>query len=130
MKAVDTNIIVRLVAHDDPKQYALADQALGQSVLVPITVLLETAWVLETRYAMKRRAIAGVLRDIVDLPTVNVDQADLIGWALDRFQGGADFGDMLHLVSARESEAFVTFDKALSKQAGNGAPLPIETLKA
>jgi len=51
MIAIDTNILVRIAANDDPAQVAIARGLMhGHTVLIPRAVLLETEWVLHARY--------------------------------------------------------------------------------
>lgn len=78
-------------------------------------------------YRWPRIAIAAGLRDLLDLPCLESAPSD-IGWAVERFEAGADFADAVHLISAASAEAFVTFDRALAPGAGPDTPLPIETL--
>lgn len=50
MRAIDTNILVRLVARDEPEQLRIAAEIVeAGGVLVLPTVLLETEWVLRSR---------------------------------------------------------------------------------
>ncbi|WP_162806744.1 type II toxin-antitoxin system VapC family toxin [Sphingosinicella terrae] len=130
LKAADTNVIVRIIVRDDPDQITIIDALLEQSLFVPITVLLETVWVLSSRYRMQRRDIADAMENLLDLPAIVVDEPDLILWALGRFRNGADFADMLHLIVSRETEGLVTFDKGMPKAAAEQAPVPIITLRA
>ena len=114
MKAIDTNLIVRLLARDDPPQRAAARAVLarGDVLLLP-TVLLEAEWVLRSRYAMKRRGIAERLLAIVRLEGVaSISRAAMIS-ALSAYAQAGDFADLLHAALAAEAgaEAMVTFDR-------------------
>lgn len=111
--------MVRLVARDDPRQFAVAEQLLAEPVLVLPTVMLETIWVLRTIYELPPRVIGDHLRRILGLPTVRSDSRELL-WALDRFEAGADFADMFHLALAAKHEAtsFATFDRKIGGKAG------------
>lgn len=129
LKAIDTNVVVRIIVRDDPDQVSVVDALLEQSLFVPITVLLETVWVLSSRYRMPRLDIADALQRLLDLPAIAVDDPALIVWALEQFRQGADFADMLHLVASREAEALVTFDRSMPKAAEN-SPVPVVTLRA
>ncbi|MBX9881725.1 MAG: type II toxin-antitoxin system VapC family toxin [Sphingomonas sp.] len=128
MKSVDTNVLARFVVGDDPAQSARAAQLLQASCFIADTVLLETAWLLGSRYAMDRASVAATLRDLIDLPSVSVGDADGLCWAIERFAAGADFADMLHLHGSRSADAFVTFDQKVARVAAAASPLPIETL--
>lgn len=126
MKAVDTNILVRYLTGDDPEQAKRATLVLSGGCYVPNTVLLETAWLLSSRYGLDRSHLAATLSDLLLLPDLTVSDADLVRWAVERFAAGADIADMLHLISSRGADTFISFDKRLAAQAGPSAPMPIE----
>lgn len=127
-KVVDTNVVVRLLVADDEAQGRVAESLLGDRLFVPLTVLLETVWVLSSRYRLDRAGIAESLRRLLDLPAIHVDDPELVRWAVDRFGRGADFSDMIHMISGRHGQAFLTFDRHLAKTAGDKSPLPVVTL--
>lgn len=126
MRAVDTTILTRYVLDDDAVQSPLAAAILDTPCYASDTVLVETAWLLSSRFRFDRADLAATLRDLVRLPSLTVSDTDLVEWAIDRFAAGADFPDMMHLLSARHADVFVSFEKELAKQAGPNAPLPIE----
>ena len=94
---------------------------------VPATVLLETEWVLRSRYCLPRSTVAAALRMIIDLPHA-IDIPPNTGWAIDRLEQGADFADVIHLATVSNASRFATFDQKLAAKAGPATPLPIETL--
>lgn len=126
MKAVDTNVLARYVIGDDPVQSPLAAKTLSQPCYVSDTILIETAWLLSSRFGLDRADLAATLNDLVSLPALTVGEPDLIAWAIARFADGADFADMMHLIGGRHADAFVSFKTKLAKQAGPDAPVPIE----
>ncbi len=126
MRAVDTNIIARYVTADDPVQTPLATAVLATPCYVSDTVLLESAWLLGSRYRIPRARLAAILFDLVHLPTVTVSDSELILWAIGQFAAGADFADMMHMLSGRYTDSFVSFENNLEILAGPAAPLPIE----
>jgi predicted nucleic-acid-binding protein len=126
MKAVDTNIVARYVTNDDPVQSPIATAVLAQPSYISDTVLLESAWLLSSRYGFGRALLAETLGDLIDLPSVTVSDPVLIRGAIGRFADGADFADMMHLISGRHADAFVSFEDRLDRIAGPDAPLPIE----
>lgn len=128
MRAVDTNILARFVLADDPRQAALAAGVLRDPCYIADTVLLETAWLLSSRFALGRDVLAATLRDLIDLPNVTVSDLAGLRWAIERFAQGADFADMLHVHAARGTDAFVSFEKRLARLAGPDSPVVIETL--
>ena len=126
MKAVDTNVIVRYLTADDPVQTPLATAIFSTACFVPDTVLLETAWLLTSRYRIPRAELAATLSDLVHLPTITVSDSDHVLWAIERFAAGADFADMMHIISGRGADAFISFEDRLDILAGPDVPMPIE----
>jgi predicted nucleic-acid-binding protein len=116
--AVDTNVVVRFLTRDDPVQAVRARSLIEKgSVLVLQTVILETAWVLRSRYRFDRAAVASGLRQLLGLPGVIVEDPESVAQALDLHDRGFDFADALHLASSRPAEAFATFDNRLRRRA-------------
>lgn len=116
MLAVDTNVIVRLLVNDDPRQGAVArDVFESDEVWIGVTVLLEAAWVLQSVYGLTAAEVAKALRGLLGLPNVRVEDAVVIGSALDAASGGLQFADALHLARTPEGAEFVTFDRALAR---------------
>ncbi len=113
VKSVDTNILVRFVLNDDALQTPIARKIIDGGVHVSLTVLLETAWLLGSRGRMTRAELNEALRTLLDVETIYFDDAESVRVALDLHAKGADIADTLHLVAARGSEAFVTFDKGV-----------------
>jgi len=118
MLAIDTNIIVRYLTGDHPKQ-SVAAQVLvdGYKVFVCTTVLMETEWVLRSVYGFVPERIANALAAFAGLPNVTLENPELAAKALNWMEQGVDFADALHLVAARECEAFVSFDRGFAKAA-------------
>jgi predicted nucleic-acid-binding protein len=60
MRGLDTNILVRYLAADDEKQLAAADRLMAQcrrrqeQLFVPVLVVCETVWVLESKGRLRR----------------------------------------------------------------------------
>ena len=98
-----------------------------EDFILTATVLLETEWVLRSRYRFTRSARARALRMILDLPGL-VEAPSNAPWAIARMEAGADFADMLHMATASGATRFATFDKRVSRKASSDTPLPIELL--
>lgn len=128
MKAVDTNILARALVRDDIQQAKIADSLIAAGIFIPLTVMLETAWLLGSRYKVGRLALADIMSDVMDLPNVEVEQADGFRWALAQFRAGADIADAIHVLAANGAEAFVTFDAEAFRKLVD-PPLAIEVLK-
>ena len=121
--AVDTNVVVRYVTRDDPAQERQARAVfLANRVFVPMTVLLETEWVLRCTYRYAPEQIAEALTMIVENEGVRVENPDATRRALGAFRQGIDLADALHLASCAGLDRFVTFDRPLSRRAARAFP--------
>lgn len=118
MTAVDTNVVVRLLTGDDPRQAAAARLLFAsEPVWLAKTVLLETAWVLRSLYALSDSAVHGSFTKLLGLPNVHVEDSAAVSAALTLAAQGLEFDDALHLMSRPAGSAFVTFDKASVRRA-------------
>jgi len=121
MIAIDTNIVVRILARDDPDQSPRARALVhANQVFVASTVFLEAEWVLRSIYRMDKAVVAATLRAFAGLPTVNLEDPARVLQALDWADEGLDFADALHLASAGGCDGFFTFDQGLAKLAPRG----------
>ncbi len=128
MRSIDTNVVVRWLIRDDPRQAAIADEIMDQPIEVAPTVLLELAWVLTSVGGMSREQFADAMLAILAIRTAFIQDRGQLRWAVDRFRAGADWEDVMHIVATREAASFATFDKAVRKQAGASTPVPVEVL--
>lgn len=118
MLAIDTNVIVRLLADDHPEQSAKAKHIFEQeTVFVTLTVLLETEWVLRSAYGFEPARVIGALRALAGLRNVVVQDAPSLAKALAWAERGVDFADALHLSQTSDCDAFLSFDVRLAKAA-------------
>jgi predicted nucleic-acid-binding protein len=118
MRAVDTNVVVRLLAKDHPEQSARAFAVFGGGdTWVPVTVMLETEWVLRSAYRSEPRKIVALFRSMFGIPGVAVENAAAVTQALDWYEHGMDFADALHLATAQGCDGFATFDRDFIKTA-------------
>jgi len=124
MLAIDTNLVVRYLTNDHPEQSPRARSLInGQPVFVPVTVTLETEWVLRSTYGYNKAEIIRALRSFGGLPTVEMEDAEIVSSALDLADAGMDFADALHLGRSMHCEGFATFDRRLvnaAQTAGRG----------
>jgi predicted nucleic-acid-binding protein len=128
LKAVDSNILARALVRDDVRQAEIADALIAEGIFIPLTVMLETAWLLGGRYKVGRLALADILSDIMDLPNVEVEQGNGVRWAVAQFRAGADIADAIHVLGANGAEAFVTFDGEAFRKLAD-PPVAIEVPK-
>lgn len=126
MIAIDTNIVVRYVAFDDPDQSPRA-QALvdGEDVFVSATVILEAGWVLASRHGFSPADVAASLRAFLGLPTVSVDDPITLKLALEWVSSGLGFADAMHLSHAQTKAEFATFDRKLARTGTGLSRVPI-----
>jgi predicted nucleic acid-binding protein len=124
MLVADTNVVVRYLTNDDPAQAARARQLLERDdVFVPLTVLLESEWVLRAVFGFPPADVVRGLRAFAGLPRVTVENPGTAAVALDWAEHGLDFADALHLAAAQAHDGFVSFDKTLARRARRlGAP--------
>lgn len=126
MTGLDTNVLVRYVMQDDPRQSALATQLVEslsaeEPGFVPVVTLVELVWVLSGSYALDRAQVARVLEALLRSKELLIDRADLVAQALKRFSAsGADFADALieRIAFAAGCTTTMTFDAGAAKSAG------------
>ena len=125
MLALDTNVLARFVLADDDAQHAAAVAAMAApSLFIGVTVLIELSWLLINTYSYPKRRVLEVLTAIVGLPNITVDRRVLVERALDWAAEGMDFADALHLATAQDCEALVTFDRSFARRAERAGATP------
>ena len=118
MIAVDTNVLVRLLTGDDPKQEAAARSLFGrESIWIAKTVLLETAWVLRSLYRFEEAAIRDAFIKLLGLENVQAEDESTVAAALALTRAGVEFADALHLASRPPETRFVSFDQSFVQRA-------------
>jgi len=127
MTAVDTNIVVRFLTEDDKAQALRAKDLLrSTNCFVPVTVLLESAWVLESIYDFPRERVHMALHRLLGLPNLTVGSSIAVRQALSWYGKGMDFADGLHLALSQTCENLSTFDEAFIRSAGGTGGCPVE----
>ena len=118
MIAVDTNVLVRLLTGDDPKQYATAKSLFSSGhVWIAKTVLLETDWVLRSLYGFDEASIRDAFVGLLGLDNVYMEDQDSVGAALALTGQMIEFADALHLSSRPAGAKFYSFDRSLVRDA-------------
>lgn len=118
MIAVDTNVVIRLLTQDEPRQARRAVALFrSEEIWLPKTVLLEAEWVLRSLYDFPAERTVAALRKLAALSNVRTEDAAAVAAALDWAALGLDFADALHLASRVEAATFVSFDRSLVKRA-------------
>ncbi|GMV16371.1 MAG: type II toxin-antitoxin system VapC family toxin [Polyangiaceae bacterium] len=122
MRAVDTNVLVRLLARDDPKQVAAAEAFVSPGAWVSHLALVETSWVLSSVYEVPPAQIASAIEMLLDHQTLAVQDPDVVAAALAHFRKrpSLGFSDCLMLEVARRAGHLPlgTFDRDLAKLDG------------
>ena len=122
MRALDTNVLVRLIARDDPKQVAAAEAFVAQGAWVSQLVLAETIWVLEAVYELKPDKLAQAVEMLLSHAQLALQEPDVVKAALEHFRRrpALGFSDCLVLEMARKAGHLPlgTFDRALAKLNG------------
>jgi predicted nucleic-acid-binding protein len=84
MRALDTNVLVRYLVVDDEAMASRAlrlfkeAEGLGEAFLVTTPVLLESLWVLRSKYRLLRRDIVQALERLLALPVLQFEEPSLV----------------------------------------------------
>ena len=122
MRAVDTNVLVRLVTRDDAKQVAAAEAYVAPGAWVPHLALAEATWVLASVYGRGPEAIAIAVEMLLNHQQLTVQDADTVAAAIELFRRrpAVGFSDCLMVEVTRKAGhgPLGTFDRALGKVDG------------
>jgi predicted nucleic-acid-binding protein len=124
MIGIDTNVLVRYLAQDDPAQSARATRLIESELserqpgFIGVIVLVETCWVLKRLYGATVSELRDTVRDLLDARQLVVEQREAVARALVRLgEVSGDLADALILGTAEAAgcERIVTFDKAAAR---------------
>src|ERR1700756_1179845 len=122
MRAVDTNVIVRIVGGDAPEQLRAAERFAAGGAWVSHVVLAEATWVLDAVYQRTARQIAAAIDMLLNHKDFTLQDSDVVAAALEEFKErpALAFSDCLVLEIARKAAhvPLGTFDRNLAKLAG------------
>ena len=122
MRALDTNVLVRLLVRDDPRQVKLAEEFVSKGAWVSHLVLVETLWVLDAVYKRSADQLGHAVEMMQNHVTLTVQDADVVASALAAFRArpSLGFSDCMVLEIARKSGHLPlgTFDRDLAKLDG------------
>ena len=122
MRAVDTNLLVRLIVRDDAAQAAAAEAFVAPGAWVPQIALVEAIWVLGSIYGMKPQQIAVAVEMLLNHKDLTLQDADAVAAALGHFRKrpALGFSDCLVLEASRKAGHLPlgTFDRRLGKLEG------------
>ena len=127
MLGLDTNVLVRFLVRDDEAQFERARRLIKREVgtrekiLISLLVLLETEWVLRSRYGLQKHQIVDAISGLLDATELELEDEPTIEEALyDWKEGVAEFADCL--IGARHRRlgcrATATFDAGAVKLPG------------
>ncbi len=127
MLALDTNVLVRFLVRDDAAQFARASQLIasevqaGRKLYLCQLVLLETSWVLRSRYQMGKANIIVAIQALLESSDVQFEDESCVEEALFNWKNqNADFADCLIIAHNRHSgcRATASFDSKANKLPG------------
>jgi predicted nucleic-acid-binding protein len=122
MRAIDTNVLVRLITRDDERQVETAEEFVSKGAWVSHLVLAETSWVLDSVYDRTPEQIAKAIGMLLDHKQLTIQDQDAVEAALEKFRKnkGISFSDLLILEIARKNGHLPlgSFDRELAKLEG------------
>ena len=121
----DTNVLLRVVVHDDPEQADAARALLQRAtvVAIPVPVLCEFAWVLKRTYARGANDVAAAIEAVTEIDVVVTD-LPAVEAGLSSLRAGGDFADgvIAHQGEALGGTVFASFERrAVARLRSNGA---------
>ena len=124
MKALDTNILVRFLVQDDVKQankviqlFTKAEQY-NEPLFIPLLVVLEVIWVLQSAYNVSRQDIVLAISDLLQMQVFEFEnQKTLRDFVNSANKYSYDLSDILISQAALSAtcETTLTFDKKASQ---------------
>ena len=122
MRAVDTNVLVRLIVRDDSWQVAAAEAFIAAGAWVPHLALAETTWVLSTVYELPPPSIATAIDMLLNHQQLTLQDEDVVAAALAQFKRrpAVGFSDCLMVAIASKAghSPLATFDRDLARIEG------------
>jgi predicted nucleic-acid-binding protein len=130
MTGLDTNVLVRYLAQDEPKQAARATRLIEEELsvaepgFISLVVLVELCWVLRRLYSASADELLATVEDLLNTPRFQLDRRDVVTATVQFMKAGesakAGFADALiaQLAAAQGCSRTVTFDKAAVRYAG------------
>ena len=131
MIGLDTNILVRYLAQDDPKQSAVVTRLIENDYdredycFINRIVLCELVWVLQRAYKIEKSKIIDIIEQLLHTTQFNCQSPDIIWKALNLYKkGSADFADYLSSAINQNQgcEYTMSFDKKALKSEGYISP--------
>jgi len=122
MRAIDTNLLVRLIVRDDAAQVAASEEFIASGAWVSHLVLAETLWVLDAVHELTPAQLAVAVEMLLNHEHLAIQDPDVVARALANFRGrpALGFSDCLVLEIARKAGHLPlgTFDRGLARLDG------------
>ena len=122
MRAVDTNLLVRLITRDNARQVAAADEFVDKGAWVSVLALVEATWVLSAVYELGASAIQNAVEMLLNHRSLTLQDPDVVAAALKSFRNrpALGFSDCMLIELARKAGHLPlgTFDRHLGKLEG------------
>jgi len=122
MRAVDTNVLVRLITRDAARQVAVADTFIEKGAWVSVLALAEATWVLAAVYGLRAAALVTALEMLLNHKDLTLQDSDVVAAALELFRSrpALGFSGCLLLELARKAGHLPlgTFDRTLGRLEG------------
>ena len=130
MIGLDTNVLVRYLTQDDPKQAARATRLIDEELsvaepgFISLVVLVEMYWVLKRLYSAGGDELLAAVEDLLNMPRFHLDRQDVVAAAVQFMKAAegskAGFVNVLiaQLAAAQGCSSTVTFDKTAVRSAG------------
>ena len=127
MKGLDTNVLVRLLVRDDPRQFAAARRAIeraadgGELLVVSLLTMLETEWVLRSRYAFDKTVVITIFRALLESRDLLIEEEHTLEQGVHHYEHHAvDFAECLMLARYQRMhcDKMLTLDRRASRLPG------------
>lgn len=122
MRAIDTNVLVRLIARDDSRQAASAEIFIEKGAWVSVLALAEATWVLTSVYGLGPKDLAAAIEMLLQHRDLVLQDPETVAAALDLFRAKPRLGFsdclLLHLATRAGHLPLGTFDRNLAKVMG------------
>jgi predicted nucleic-acid-binding protein len=124
---LDTNVVIRYLTQDDPKQAPIATRLMEKTLssddpgYISLVVLAEVVWVLVSLYSVDRVGVSDVVSGLLTTEQLRVESAELVWQAKRRYEASkADFSDALiaECAVAAGCKRAVTFDRTAAATSG------------
>ena len=130
MRAVDTNIVVRLIVRDDARQTTAAEKFVAKGAWVPLLALAEAVGLLGTVYELSAKEQAAAIEMLIQHRDLVLQDSEICAAALRLFRAkpALGFSDCLMVEVVRKAghTPLGTFDRDLGKVEGAVALIPIQ----